>query len=319
MARYNNSFKSKLYNYILTSIPNAHPYKNGWVKADCPFCGKVQKFGVNVSMDRVNCFVCGNNKCNSVLDLVVELEDLETYSSAKQFIESGQESGYTFKEEKYELREHKDILLPEGFRNLSMGTSTIAKSARAYVKGRGFEITKASRNGWGYGTKDKYFGYLIIPFTTEGKLTYFNARLFMGSGPRYNNPESDVTGLGKSFIWYNHDALYMYKTIYLCEGVFNAVTIGDKAVASGGKFVSRYQVNELIKSPVERVILCLDRDAIDKAVELALKLVDFKKIKLIIFPEGLDANDLGHKKTMRLIYNSRYLSKKDLMRMKNNL
>lgn len=317
MAKFNQGFKSKLYNYVLTHLPNAHPYKHSWVKSDCPFCGRVQKFGVSISLDRTNCFVCGSH--GSVLDLVTELEGLETYSLAKKFIENGTESNYTYHEEKVDLREHRAIFLPDGFKNIRHGDSIIAKSARRYINKRGFDITATSRKGWGYGTSGKYLGYIIIPFTSNGQLTYFNARLFMGSGPRYNNPDNDVTGLGKSFIWYNHDALYMYKTIFLCEGVFNSETIGNKAVASGGKFVSRYQINELIKSPVERVIICLDRDALDKAIDLALKLVDFKKVKVIKFPEGLDANDLGHKKTMKLVYQSRYLTKMDLNIMKRNL
>ncbi|MEG1415159.1 MAG: hypothetical protein RSC49_01015 [Clostridium sp.] len=317
MARFNKGFKSKLYNYVLTHLPNAHPYKHSWVKADCPFCGRTQKFGINISLDRTNCFVCGSH--GSVLDLVTELEGLENYSLAKQFIDNGTESNYHYVEEKVTLKEHRAIMLPDGFRNIRLGESTVAKAARSYLISRGFDINTVSRKGWGYGTTGKYFGYIIIPFTAKGELTYFNARLYMGSGPRYNNPDNDVTGLGKSFIWYNHDALYMYKTIFLCEGVFNSVTIGEKAVAAGGKFVSRYQINELIKCPVERVIICLDRDAIDKAVDLALKLVDFKKVKVIKFPEGLDANDLGHKKTMKLIYQSRYLSKLDLNKMKRNI
>ena len=43
----------------------------------------------------------------------------------------------------------------------------------------------------------------------------------------------------------------MYKTVYLCEGAINAQTMGEKGIASGGKAISRYQVNEIIKSPVE--------------------------------------------------------------------
>ena len=35
----------------------------------------------------------------------------------------------------------------------------------------------------------------------------------MGAGPKYNNPEVDVTGLGKSFIIYNADALEIYRTV----------------------------------------------------------------------------------------------------------
>lgn len=47
---------------------------------------------------------------------------------------NGQFDELTFKEEKIELAEGKPIYLPEGFRNISMGKSQLAKSIRGYVK-----------------------------------------------------------------------------------------------------------------------------------------------------------------------------------------
>lgn len=315
MGTYNNSFKSKLKAYFIQRL-GAFDYRHGWMKCDCPECGKELKYGINLSLNRTNCFRCGYNK--RPLEVLMELEHIETFSEAIKFLNNNKDfEGYEYHEEKIELKEHKPTYLPEGFKLLTQGNSQLAKSARNYIKSRGFDPEALSRKGWGYSTKGKYLGYIIIPFLSRGTLTYFNARRYCGSGPRYNNPEVEVTGLGKSFIWYNHDALYMYKTIYLCEGAINATVIGDKAVASGGKFVSRYQINELIKSPVERVIICLDSDAMEKAISLAFQLIDFKKVKVIQFPEGKDAADLGKHKTMRLIYNTRYISKNDLQKMKN--
>lgn len=316
MGRFNSQFKGKLKAYFIKRL-GAHEYKHGWLKLDCPFCGKNQKFGIHIGLNKSNCFVCGGH--GSPLDVIMELENLDFHQAREYINNSNEFEGYEYKEERIELKTATEVYLPEGFKNISVGESTIAKSARAYIKKRGFSVESVSKKGWGYGTVGKYLGYLIIPFINKGTLTYYNARLFMGSGPRYNNPDTNITGLGKSFIWYNQDALYLYKKVYLCEGVFNAETIGDQAIASGGKFVSRYQINEIIKSPIKRIILCLDSDAIDKAIDLAYKLIDYKKVKLIIFPEGKDANDLGKKSTMKLIYSSRYLTKKDLNKLKLNL
>lgn len=315
MGTFTNHFKSKLKAYFIQRL-GAFDYRNGWMKCDCPECGKELKYGINLSLNRTNCFRCGYNK--RPLEVLMELEHIDTYSEAIKFLNDNKDfEGYEYHEERIELREHKETFLPEGFKLLTQGNSTLAKAARRYIKSRGFDPNALSRKGWGYATKGKYFGYIIIPFLSNGTFTYFNARRYCGSGPRYNNPETEVTGLGKSFIWYNHDALYMYRTIFLCEGAINATVLGDRAVASGGKFVSRYQINEIIKSPVERIIICLDSDAMDKAISLAFQLIDFKKVKVIRFPDGKDANDLGHKKTMKLIYNSRYLTKSDLQKMKN--
>ena len=160
---------------------------------------------------------------------------------------------------------------------------------------------------------------MIIPFHENGKLVYFNARLFIGNGPKYNNPETSDTGLGKSFIIYNKDALSMYRMVYLCEGALNAETMGERGIASGGKAVSRYQINEIIKSPVERIIILLDPDAKDKAIELALKLVNYKKVKVVFLPEGTDVNDIGKKKTLKLVYSTPYQDYNKLLTLKHNL
>lgn len=315
MSTFTNGFKAKLKGYFIQRL-GAFDYRNGWMKCTCPECGRELKYGINLSLNRTNCFRCGYNK--RPLDVLMEIEHIETYSEAIKFLNNNKDfEGYEYHEEKIELKEHKQTYLPEGFRLLNQGSSQLAKSARSYIRSRGFDPELLSRKGWGYATKGKYLGYIIIPFLSKGVLTYFNARRYCGSGPRYNNPEVSDTGLGKSFILYNHDALYMYKTIYICEGAINATVIGDKAVASGGKFVSRYQINELIKSPVERIIICLDSDAMDKAVSLASQLIDYKKVKVVQFPDGKDAADLGHKKTMKLIYGTRYINRKDLQKLKN--
>lgn len=296
MSVYTNNFKSKLKAYFIQKL-GAFDYRNGWLKATCPECGRELKYGINLSLNRTNCFRCGYKK--KPLEVLMELEHIETYSEAIKFLNSNKDfEGYEYHEEKVELKTHKSVYLPDGFKLLDRGNSQLAKSARHYIQSRGFDYRELAKKGWGYATTGKYLGYIIIPFLSNGSLTYFNARRYCGSGPRYNNPETSDTGLGKSFIWYNHDALYMYKTIFICEGAINATVLGDKAVASGGKFVSRYQINELIKSPVERIIICLDSDALEKAVSLASQLIDYKKIKVIQFPDGQDVNDLGKKRTM---------------------
>ena len=86
-----------------------------------------------------------------------------------------------------------------------------------------------------------------------------------------------------------------------------------------GKAISRYQLNELIKSPVKRFIILLDPDAISYAIDLALKLVNFKKVKVVQLPEGKDVNDLNKKNTLNLVYKTRYQGYKDLIKLKNEL
>ena len=316
MSRLSNNIKGRLHKYFQIKL-GAFDYRHGWMKSKCPYCGRDLKFGINLGMNRCNCFRCGEHP--STIDLVLYLENLDNYSQVIQLLDKEEYSGYIFKEEKIELRGKRDLYLPEGFKLLNQGDSTLAKMARAYVTKRGFNVEDLSKRGWGYGTKDKYFGYLIIPFHEHGQLVYFNARLFAGNGPRYNNPDASESGLGKSFIIYNKDALDMYRSIFLCEGAINAQTMGDRGIASGGKKLSRYQINEMIKSPAEKFIILLDPDAYKEAIDLALKLCPYKKVKVVFLPEGKDCNDLGRKEVLRYVYQVHYQNYQELLALKQSL
>ncbi len=312
MSLINHSFKPRLKAYFIYRL-GMFEYHRGWLKGTCPSCHKELKFGVNLSMNRTNCFVCGYN--DRPLDIVMNVENLN-YSQALNFLSSSKFEGIEFKEEKVELNSRKDFYLPENFHLLNQGDSQLAISARNYITSRGFDVNKMSNKGWGYCGEGSHFGYLIIPFYEQGKLVYFNARNYLSNGPKYNNPTVDITGVGKSFIWYNKDALQVYTHIYITEGAINAETMGDNSVASGGKFVSRYQINELIKSPVERFTILLDPDAIDKAIDLALKLVDYKRVKVVILPDEEDPNSLGRRKTMNFVYKTRFQNRKEIIKLK---
>lgn len=312
-----NHFKSKLYTYFVKRL-GAYPYRHGWLKVPiCPYCGREKKMGINLSLFRCNCFRC--NAHPSPTQLIMDVEHLDTYSELLKFLDQGDFNELTFKEEKYELQESKPVYLPEGFVNISSGKSQLSKSIRSYVRNRGLKIPDLSRMGVGYVTSGPLFGYLIIPFTYHGKLIYYNARRVIGNGPRYNNPTKDITGLGKEFIIFNKDALEMYRTIYICEGAINAMTMGPQGIATMGKAISQYQFNEMVKSPAERFIILLDPDATHYAINLGLKLVNFKKVKVIILPEGKDCNDLGKSKVMRLVYETRYQTYQDLIQLRNSL
>lgn len=312
-----NQFKSRLKTYFIKRL-GAFDYKHGWMKLPvCPYCHRELKMGVNLSMYRTNCFRCNEHPNPS--QLVMDIEGFETYHELINFLNSGKFDELEFHEEKVELAEAKPLYLPDGFRILSFGKSQVARSIRGYVKSRGFSIQELSRHGIGYATKEPYFGYLIIPFYYKGQLRYYNARNVIGTGPRYNNPNKDITGVGKEFIIFNYNALEMYRSVFVCEGALNALTMGDRGIATMGKAISAYQVNELLKSSCERFIILLDPDAKKYAINLALKLVAYKKVKVVFLPEGKDVNDLGRKETLRLVYQTRYQSYQELIQIRNSL
>ena len=270
--------------------------------------------GINFSSNIANCFRCGTH---NLVDMIIDLEGFTQYSELYQLLNNGNYDDLHLKESKTPLAKPKPLLLPQGFRNIQDGNSQLSDTMRSYLRRRGFSIDEAAKLGIGYGTQDQYFGYLIIPYTYHGKLIYFNARRVIGTGPKYRNPDKDTTGLGKEFIIFNQDALEMYNSVYICEGAFNALTIGKRGIALMGKSISTYQLNTLLKSQVKRFILLLDPDALKQSISLALKLVNYKMVKVIQLPNNKDVNDLGLKATLKLVYESRYLNYKELINLKN--
>ena len=56
-----NGFKSKLKTYFIKRL-GAYEYRNGWMKLPvCPYCGRENKMGINLSTYRSNCFRCGEH------------------------------------------------------------------------------------------------------------------------------------------------------------------------------------------------------------------------------------------------------------------
>lgn len=312
-----NRFKSQLYSYF-TKRMGCWNYKHGWMRVPvCPYCGRREKMGINLSMYRTNCFRCGEHP--NPAQLVMDVEHFETWSELLKFLDSGDFNELEFKEEHVELAERKPVYLPQGFTNIRFGKSQLARTMQGYVTKRGFSIEDFSRLGIGYCNEGDLFGYLIIPFYYRSELRYYNARNVVGNGPRYRNPDKDITGLGKEFLIFNHDALSMYRTVYICEGAINALTMGERGIATMGKAISAYQVNELIKAPCERYIILLDPDAKDRAINLALKLVYYKKVKVVFLPDGKDCNDLGKKTTLSYVWATHYQSYQELIEIRNSL
>ena len=308
----NKTIRSKLYAYAINRL-GLRDYSRGWLKGVCPSCGRQEKYGFNISQNRTNCFVCGYHP--SPINVVMDLEGFGTYQEAWGFLKVYE--GRQYLEPVIERIEHVEAVLPDGFKSLILGEGRLGRSVRSYVKSKGFDPEEMSYKGWGYVTRGDYFGYLIIPFYIGGKLIYYNARRFVGSGPKYMNPSIEDFGIGKSLIMYNIDALALYDTIYLVEGAINAETLGDQGVATGGKKISHYQISMIIKSDVENVIILLDPDAMEDAIKVGLELAYHKKMKLIELPVEKDVNDLGQKKTLRYINKSPWLEYNDLLKMKH--
>lgn len=311
----NKNLKDKLYSYMITSL-GMRDYRNNWLKGNCPYCGGNDKFGVNLTLNRANCFVCGG-KLNPFY-LVKDLEGFDNKKQVLQFLNTFDELEYFERSFERAIDKNIDVKLPEGYKSLNLGESQLAKSMRSYVISRGFNIDDVSLKGWGYGSKGKYWGYLIIPIYHNGKLVYFTSRNVMGNGPKFINLSTDESPLGKSFFIYNYESLFIYNRIRVVESIMNAETLGDNTIAINGKKLSDFQFSQILRSPVTYIDILFDNDAWVNALYTAMSLSSYKKVRPVFFKDERDVNDLGKAKTLKLIFKHRYLTYNELIKLKND-
>lgn len=272
--------------------------------------------GINLEKKRVHCFKCGLEV--NPIGLLMQMERFDTYAQAAEMLRVQEE--YEFYESQTRIaHEVKPVELPEGFHLINMGDGAHGVAARHYMKKRGFNITRLAMKGVGYCDKGPYAGYIIFPFYRKGKLVYFQGRLYMGSGTKMKNPPEEEFGIGKANLIYNQDALYIYDKVYLVESITNAETIGDNAIAIQGKKISEWQLGQLLLSPCSKVIILLDPDAWAEAIDLSLKMVNYKRVKLVGLPVEKDVNDLGRRETMRYVKKTRYQTYMQLFKLRVNV
>ena len=305
--------RNKLYGYLTKKL-GMYDYTRGWLKGNCPSCGKSDKFGIHLGMYRSNCFVCGYHE--RPLHVVAHIEDInisQVLVMLKAF------EGLEYIEPPVKELEQVTVELPLGFRLLGQGDDTVATAIRNYIKNkRGLDPSTLAHKGFGYCIDGPLFGYLIAPYYNNGKLVYYQGRRVLGSGAKFENPNVEDIGRGKTTLIYNQDALYYYEHVYAVESVFNAETVGDNGISFGGKKLSNWQISAIVSSPIERVTIILDPDAYREALELAMQLVQFKRVKVILLPDDQDVNSYGRHDTMLKVWRNRFLTYNDLLKLKHN-
>lgn len=308
------NIKDNLYTYFIERW-GMRDYTRGWLKGECPFCGREDKFGVHLGTNKVHCFYC--DKVGTPLYTVAFIEKV-TIPEAKARI--GSFEGLKYKDEIIQAYEQKPIILPIGYNLITRGKSQVGKSARAYLKNkRKLDIDRLADKGWGYCDEGPLFGYIIMPLYFRGNLVYYQTRNFLSNGPKFNNPKIEDFGIGKTSLIYNVDSLWLYDSVNITESIINAETIGDNSIALLGKAISMHQRFTILSSPVKRITIILDPDAFYKnALPLAFDMIQYKQVKLINLPEQEDVNSYGRASTLLLKYNNRYLTYADLLKMKHN-
>lgn len=117
------------------------------------------------------------------------------------------------------------------------------------------------------------------------------------TNPKYLYSE----GVEKSNCLFNIHNVAEGSHITLCEGIFNAITVGREGVASYGRSLSDRQLELILNKYPSLITIAYDSDlpGVTGAVDALEKLAKTKyngSVDYILLPKGVDANDLGKEK-----------------------
>lgn len=313
---------------------NLKKTSRGWYAFKCPLCNELEnrrKIAVNFGYGVVKCWICGYK--DTIVDFVAETEGID-YNKARQTLRDCQASMVNLDEiQEAGDKIYSEVELPYGFKSLLEGEGIMGVRARNYLSSRGFNLKELDRMGVGYcnealpevlkGEQEDYFGYIIIPFKSRGKLIYYIGRDYIGNFLRYKNPPKELFNVGKGDLVFNEDALYLYDEVFILEGWADAVTIGREATSTQGWSLSAIQKGKYLTSEAEILTLVPDGGVDGKgipfyilALELALEFSEHKKVKVVNLNkqlDGKDVNAMGRDKFMEIYKDCKVLDANEIM------
>ncbi len=263
------------------------------------------KLQINVQTQKWHCWV-SNQGGHNLFQLFKKLkaskehfDELVELVGDKKYVKRN-----TNKEDK------KIVRLPNEFKPLWLdGNSIIRKHAIVYLKNRGITLVDVIRYGMGYCEEGLYANRIIVPsYSSDGELNYFVGRDIYEGGMKYKNPpvSKDVIGLDLFINW--------NEPIDLCEGVL----IRRNAIPLFGKTIPKSLMKKIYEKQVKQIYILLDSDAIMDSIKIT---DDLMKNGINVYYVNLseeDPSDMGFKKVINLIKETKQTSFSDLMRMKLN-
>ena len=267
------------------------------------------KLQINVQTQKWHCWV-SNQGGHNLFQLFKKLKASKEHFD--ELVELVGDKKYVRKNTNKE--DKKIVRLPNEFKPLWLdGNSIIRKHAIVYLKNRGITLVDIIRYGIGYCEEGLYANRIIVPsYSSDGELNYFVGRDIYEGGMKYKNPpvSKDVIGLDLFINW--------NEPIILCEGVFDAIAIRRNAIPLFGKTIPKSLMKKIYEKQVKQIYILLDSDAIMDSIKMTDSLM---KNGINVYYVNLseeDPSDMGFKKVINLIKETKQTSFSDLMRMKLN-
>jgi len=208
------------------------------------------------------------------------------------------------------------LQLPEEYRALWIKKNTPDyKNAIHYLTNRGITAFDILKYRIGYCEQGEYSGKIIIPsYDADGQLNYFVSRAFYRADTqKHKNPKisKDIIGFDLTINW--------SQPIVLCEGAFDAIAVKRNAIPLFGKIIQPALQRKIIEKRVRDIYICLDADALRKAIQIAERFMAEGLNVYFIELQDKDAADLGFAQINKIIQDTDVLTFERLMQLKMGL
>ena len=203
---------------------------HGFFNTDCPLCGDRRgRLGFNFNEGIfANCFNCGfkayykdkvNGNFRKLLKALGVTQEEIDQEEGRQFFNPTT----LIADAKKKTPIIKSVELPAGSELIFESSSTWAEVAKEYLAWRLPGVNILSKKIY---VSDKLPGFVIFPFYMHGRMVYWQARNMDASNKfRWKNSETP-----RDQIIFNFDELKYSDTVYVTEGIFDALAVNGMAI-----------------------------------------------------------------------------------------
>lgn len=309
--------------YVLDKQPNAQR-SGGNLVVVCPRCEKPKMWVLVVDRDdvRAPAWRCFSSECGdagrTALSLVRRMEDCNLFSAFEMIarFQKGNQPIIDLRRlvedrlaGEVEVWSEEGELIPLPSQFIPVRADHSWSDLPAYFRERGIGPKKALRYGIGWCESGYFRNRLVVPVTRGDDVVFFVARYMARKPPMCRAPDLPCRRCGgtdehrclKKTLYpkgakpgrylFNYDRARHCETIRIVEGVLDAVHVGRSAVATFGTSVSQYQLELLMKTAAREVVIMWDRDAIAKAWDLAVRLADLWRVRVVELPDDRDPDE----------------------------
>jgi DNA primase len=273
----------------------------------CPICQhRKPKLEIDMETEQYNCWTCEPaTKGRGIVSLLKKVK-----APADKIAEAKKYSKYKDKKQTTETQAI-EVKLPDEYKPLTKyKTSLTAKKALVYLHNRGITDEDIIKYHIGFCETGRYRNAVIIPSYGEGgQLNFWIGRSFEKDAtykhfaPRCDKAE--IIGFENMINW--------NVPVILAEGIFDSMTIKSNCIPLFGKRILKKLEMELM-SKSKTIYICLDKDALKEALQIAQKLLNAGKDIYLIETDGKDANEIGFEGMKRLFHKAKPLTMGDLMK-----